>query len=123
MLTDVEGALTARSELNRQLLDTLHSAGIEVASPAIARHISYPADEKLIPPVHPRPIPAERVKAEEIVFDKAREIERLEQDRARVQQQLEEMRGDKGSSATNKETVLAALEQIEMELKELMEKP
>lgn len=121
LLLDVQGVLTAHSELNRQLLYTLHSAGLEIASPTITRHITQPADTRIIPPVQPAPAPEQRIKAEEIVFDKARDIEQLEQARSDLQQQISDLRLSKEANADSKEPLLEKLAHIEDALKTLME--
>ncbi|MEH6570334.1 MAG: mechanosensitive ion channel domain-containing protein, partial [Halioglobus sp.] len=78
LLADVEGMLTARSLLNHQLLKILHSHGLEVVSPTVTRHINQDVDTRIIPKAQPIKTGVQSAKAEEIVFDKAREIERLE---------------------------------------------
>lgn len=113
LLVDVERLLTTRSELNKQILDTIHGAGIEIASPTIARHISHNPEAKIIPPkVIPGSEPV-MVDAEEVAFDKARATVELEKEKQRL---LEEL---KQSENKNKTLLNEKLQQIEIEKKEL----
>lgn len=121
LLDDVQGLLTAHSELNRQLLDTLHSAGIEIASPSITRHITQSEDARFIPDSEPDTGSEERVKAEEIVFDKARDIEQLENARDELKQQIEELRGAKGAEGETRDSLKESLSATEETLKQLRE--
>jgi len=119
LLTDVESVLTARSELNRQLLNTLHQAGVEVASPTITRHITQSEDIRILPE-RTTPVAEEnRVKAEEIVFDKAREIERLSALTKDLQQQLEDIDRSKSGAASQKASLEQSLERVKAEIKTL----
>ncbi len=92
LLKDVDGILTARSRLNRCLLDTLHSERIEVVSPTVTRHITHAADHLILPEDDVRPVTSaveNSVTAEEIVFDKARDIAALEEQREHLKVRLE----------------------------------
>jgi len=66
------------SDLNRQLLDSLHGAGIEIVSPTVTRHISHDSDNRIIPELVVAQSSKETVEAEEIAFDMARAIDQLE---------------------------------------------
>lgn len=91
LLTDVERILTVRSDLNRQILDIVHGAGLEIVSPTVTRHITQDAETRIIPePVAPS-LNKESVEAEEIAFDKARALDQL----ANEKQQLSERLDDK----------------------------
>jgi len=48
-LEDVKTLFTAQSSLRRRVLDTLHEAGIEIASPLLLGHRALPVAEPLIP--------------------------------------------------------------------------
>ncbi|MEZ5569812.1 MAG: mechanosensitive ion channel [Halioglobus sp.] len=121
LLSDVQGFLTAHSELNRQLLNTLHEADIEIASPTITRHITQSEETRLIPQQEAATRQAQRVKAEEIVFDKARDIEQLEQARDELKQQIGELRNAKGEEAKTRESLEQSLSATEETLKQLRE--
>ncbi|GAB5451636.1 MAG: mechanosensitive ion channel [Halioglobus sp.] len=123
LLADVQSALTARSELNRQLLNKLHDAGFEIASPTITRHISQSADTTIIPEASESGDSSERVKAEEIVFDKATETGRLSQERASLKEQIRELSERKSGDKQRKQDLHTALRAIEEQLKLLAEEP
>ena len=120
LLADVEGILTARSELNRHLLATIHAADLEIVSPTITRHINQSAELKIIPQLRRVAPRDDKVRAEEIVFDKATEISSLQASRDELRARVQAL---KESRATGDETaaVLAQLERIEKELKEMKE--
>jgi hypothetical protein len=83
-LTEVKQLLTARSQLHSLVLDTLHGAGIEIASPTIMAQRPLKKGERLVPPEQP-PAPVAPLGAhdddvpEEKIFDKAEEAERVGQ--------------------------------------------
>ena len=73
-LADVKQLLSARSRLRISVLDTLHSAGIEVASPTLIDQRRIPEGSTILPHVRaPKPKPASEpaIPAEAILFDKA----------------------------------------------------
>lgn len=123
LLLEVQNVLTTRSELNRQILTTLHRAGVEIASPTIARHIPHPADSPIIPAEQPVTVPNKRVKAEEIVFDKATQVEQLEQAREQLKAQILELQDAKDADKEIKKSMLQSLADIEEELKHLRAQP
>jgi small-conductance mechanosensitive channel len=92
LLTDLDSILTVRSELRHQLLIKIHGANIEIASPTITRHITQSAEQKMIPKsdhVAPR---EKTVLAEEIVFDKANQIAKLEAARDALRGKLQQLK-------------------------------
>lgn len=118
LLTELESILTARSELNHQLLLKLHAAGLEIASPTITRHINHPPEQKLIPRIGPVASRDNAVLAEDIVFDKATEIARLENRRSELQAEIQAQKDAKAESA-DVDLMLKKLEQTENALLEL----
>jgi small-conductance mechanosensitive channel len=97
LLTDLESILTARSELHRHLLLKLHGAGLEIVSPTITRHITQSADTKIMP-VSNYVAPRENtVQAEEIVFDKANEIAKLETARDELKARMQSLKDSKSA--------------------------
>jgi small-conductance mechanosensitive channel len=118
LLTDIEAILTARSELNRQLLRTLHNAGIEIVSPTITRHITQSADEKIMPPASYSAPREKAVLAEDIVFDKANDVARLESTREELRDRIQVAKDSKepGFDPTH---LLEQLARIEKELQAL----
>ena len=88
LLSDVERILTVRSELNRQLLDTLHGAGIEIVSPTVTRHITQDAETRIIPESVVADKTGESVEAEEVAFELARAIDQLEKEKQQINDRL-----------------------------------
>jgi len=78
LLADVKGLLTARSNLFRTVLNTLHGNGIEIMSPAFMNQRRIAEEQKVIPTFVQVKPEKEAVGAEEIVFDKAEQAEQLE---------------------------------------------
>jgi small-conductance mechanosensitive channel len=62
-----------------------------------------------------------RVKAEEIVFDKAREVERLSTLTKDLQQQLEDVDSAESGAAGQKASLEQSLERVKAEIKALRE--
>lgn len=91
LLTDLESILTARSDLHHHLLLQLHGAGIEIVSPSITRHITQSAEQKIIPALRDAVPDANRVVAEDIVFDKANEIAGLAASRDSLKERIREL--------------------------------
>ncbi len=78
MLTDVKSLITARSNLSRQVLDTLHGSGIEIMSPAFMNQRRLPDDLKIIPADMIQKPSESVLAAEKVVFDKAEQAEQIE---------------------------------------------
>ncbi len=79
-LEEVGSLLTARSQLRREILDALHGAGIEIASPNIM--LQRKLEHALLPEAwHPPRAAEEAPKLEDVVFDKAEQAGRTEQQR------------------------------------------
>ncbi len=76
MLIEVKLLLTARSNLRKHVLDTLHTAGVEIVSPSFMNQRPL-QDGKLIIPkiVHEENISKQKDSPENIIFDKAEEAE------------------------------------------------
>jgi len=82
-LTEVKQLLTARSHLRSLILDTLHGAEVEIVSPTFMNQRRLGEKDRALPPDSP-PVsePVEEAAdevPEELIFDKAEEVERLEQ--------------------------------------------
>jgi small-conductance mechanosensitive channel len=120
LLEDIERILTVRSELNRQLLYVLHSAGIEIASPTIARHITQDPATRILPQSRPQSAPSRSAAAEEIVFDKARQTELLEQERETLLVRLAELKAS-DQPADDQVSLQERMVIIENQLKTLAE--
>jgi len=98
VLEDVRSLISSHSALRGAILDALHSANIEIVSPAFENQRSVPTDATFMPdPSDLQQLP-ERLTLEEIVFDKAdlavtierlaRKLETLEGELETLQAQL-----------------------------------
>lgn len=80
LLTDVKGMLSARTRLNRAVLDTRHGDGIEIASPAFMNQRPLSKDARILPtPDDAAAIasPLAPPTSKEIIFDKAEQQEKI----------------------------------------------
>ncbi len=88
-LEDTKRLLTARSNLCREVLDALHGNGIEIMSPSFMTQRRIDAGTRVIPPAYKARTSEEQASAEDLVFDKAEEAERLENEKQRVIEAIE----------------------------------
>jgi small-conductance mechanosensitive channel len=92
VLSDVKSLFTAQSTLRRRVLDTLHDAGIEIASPLLLGHRALSETEALVPKIDEAVLAhreeEESVAPADLIFDKAEEAE-LDH---RAQEELETLR-------------------------------
>ena len=92
LLTDVDSLITARSNLHRAMLDTLHENDIEIMSPTFIRKQTWPPDERLIPaPVQEPSEAAETTQVEDVVFDKAARADEIETEKSRLSAELTDL--------------------------------
>lgn len=117
-LPEVTQVLTARSNLRKQMLDVLHSAGVEIVSPAFMKQIPVSAEQKVL-------AKAKRVKSakpgeepEAMIFDKASDAAALEQLRERRNVLQIELKGLRGNTEESERyfAAKAELESVEQEL-------
>lgn len=118
LLTELDSILTVRSELRHQLLQKIHGAGIEIASPTLTRHITQSAEQKILPPAAHAAPRENAVLAEDIVFDKANEIATLESARDELQSKIQQLKASKRTDA-DLQPLLESLAQTERQLAEL----
>ena len=85
LLREVKLLITARSDLYKAVLDSLHEAGVEIVSPGFMNQRVLASDKLFIPERGPEEVAQEeRIPEalentpEKIVFDKAEQAERLE---------------------------------------------
>ncbi|MBN2110374.1 MAG: mechanosensitive ion channel [Methanosarcinaceae archaeon] len=129
LLRDVESIITVRSDFRKNVMDSLHKAGIEIVSPTFTNRRVLSGDYVCLPPVERTNVADEQeipeVKTEEIIFDKAIEVKNLDkiyrsmeqfpERRKVIVEKLREM-----SDENTREKIknkLAMLEQEENELK------
>lgn len=120
LLLEVKSLLTMRSNLYRQVLNTLHDNGVEIMSPNFVNQYKLADDYRAIPK-HYRRFNAKKaepeVAAEDIVFDKAEEAEQKETQKAELKEQIKELEAQ--ASEAEKEQKEKIKEQIS-EVKELL---
>jgi small-conductance mechanosensitive channel len=86
LLDETKRFLGSKTALHRSVLDTLHSAGVEIVSPAFMNQRPLKPGQQFIPEVD-RELWAERSTSavpDQVVFDKAEQMERAEQLRSRL---------------------------------------
>ncbi len=89
LLEDVKSLLTARSNLFRHVLNTLHRADIEIVSPNFMNQRPLKENQVFIPdPMYQQSL-SKDAKAEKIAFDKAEEAEQKEMQRIAVEKEIE----------------------------------
>jgi small conductance mechanosensitive channel len=118
VLAEVKALITARSNLNRSILDALHDQGIEIVSPAYQNQRRIAEDKACIPsPVLPGP--AEMAPAaEEIVFDKAEQAERMNKEINDLKNNIQQLeKALKEAPDPQKERIKEALEKSRDRLK------
>ncbi len=81
VLSDVKGLLTARSELSRAVLDTLHGNGVEIMPPSFMNQRQFDESERIIPRPTKQQSASTSQAAEEIVFDKAEQVEKFDKEK------------------------------------------
>ena len=123
LLVDVKGLITARSNLSRHVLDTLHGQGIEIMSPTYMNQRPMGEEQKVIPPDVAEASPETQTAAEEIAFDKADRAEQIENEKQELKKELEEMEASlKESSGEQKEQIKSKMEQARERLKAIEHK-
>ncbi len=102
LLTEVKSLLTTRSILNRHVLDALHGARIEIASPSIMNQRRIPEDQPILPPADSTP-PAtpesEQPTAETLAFDKAEQAEAVEIRLEQIEAEIKRLSGEPQNTA------------------------
>lgn len=107
LLTDVRYLISERSNLRRLVIDSLHSAGVEIVSPTFMnqRQIS---DEKVMSEVEKKKaVSRQKSRPEDLIFDEAEQVARLERlnDKLqKLQSELSELKDQKLSPEANPHT-------------------
>lgn len=78
MLEDVKSLLTARSNLRRNVLDSLHGGDVEIVSPAFMNQRRLPDNARMIPARAKRTVLGSGSAVEDVVFDKAEKAEQYD---------------------------------------------
>ena len=129
-LSDVKLLLTARSDLRKQIIDVLHSNGIEIVSPTFMNQRQMPYDKKIMPKtthVKTRKTTVDEQNVpENIMFDKAEKAEKIEKTHdkyERLQKELEDLKKAKKSvSKKDSDKLEEKINHIDAYLKKLEEK-
>ncbi|WP_221029095.1 mechanosensitive ion channel family protein [Actomonas aquatica] len=126
LLTEVKSLLTTRSILNRHVLDALHGAGIEIASPAIMNQRRIPEEQPIMPsaatPVSSSTQP-EPPTAETLAFDKAEEAEAAEIRLAEIEAEIKRLEADPRATGKDAAPALAAkIQRLQEERESLLRK-
>lgn len=85
LLEDVTSLISARSNLRKAVLDTLHGAGIEIVSPNFMNTRPLGEHRRIIPAPAPQAAPTIEAKPEDIAFDKAEEAASVEEIRKQIE--------------------------------------
>ncbi|MGB5986087.1 MAG: mechanosensitive ion channel family protein [Desulfobacterales bacterium] len=91
-LSEVKQILTARSNLRKMMMDTLHGAEVEIVSPAFMNQRPQPAQSVTLPAdsgSRGQPAAADDQIPEELIFDKAEELEKLSELRLELETQAQ----------------------------------
>jgi small conductance mechanosensitive channel len=115
--------LTARSNLCRHVLYTLHGNRIEIMSPAFMNQRRLPEDLKIIPAqAEKEPIKDVSV-AEQVVFDKAEKAEQIEKEKQQLLDKIQECkRNIEEASEEDKKQIQEMIKECREQLKTI-EKP
>ncbi|MGX5173031.1 mechanosensitive ion channel domain-containing protein [Aliikangiella sp. IMCC44653] len=88
LLPEVKGLISARSKLCASVLDALHDVQIEIMSPNFVNQRRFEVAEKVIPRRKLKTVIEETNVAEDIVFDKAEQAQKTEEQQQRLNQQI-----------------------------------
>ena len=123
-LPEVKQLLTARSNLQKKILDVLHTNDVEIVSPTFMNQRRLPEVGKTIP--KPSPVVREELQEpgpEELIFDKAEEaaaLEELRDEQTALKQRLQDLRErKKEAGAAQKEALEAEIVSTEAALEKI----
>ena len=116
-LTDVKSLLTARSNLCRHVLDSVHGGGFEVMSPSFMNQRKLPDDLKVIP-VKVKQEKIIQTAAEEVVFDKAEKAEQVENSKQQLLDTIQEYKEKlETASGEDKKGIQKSIDDLREQLK------
>ena len=92
-LDDTKRFLGSKSALHRAVLDTLHRAGVEIVSPTFMNQRQIKQGEAFVPEVKVPADPTRDRSPDSVVFDKADQVEKVEDLRQRLTALDEEISG------------------------------
>jgi small-conductance mechanosensitive channel len=117
LLSEVKGIITARSNLLRSVLDTLHDNGVEIMSPSFMNQRRLD-DNAVIIPQRQRPKRVEEsVDAEGIVFDKAEKAHQIESEKGKLYEEQSTLEAQlKEASTEDKEEIKQAIATLQEQI-------
>lgn len=126
-LTDLKYLLTQQSRLKEAVLDTLHAAGVEIASPSIMLQRPIPADRPIVPSEVAAPPAVERLDtdAEKLMFQRSLDgetLEKLTDLLAQKRADVEKLRGEGAAGRNSAARLERHVELIEARIVELRRK-
>lgn len=122
LLENIEGLITARSNLCRSVLDTLHGHGIEIMSPTYMNQRRMAEDATTIPVAVEVPPSVPPQGGEHVVFDKAEESARREKEKQQLIKDIQALETSlKEPSEIDKPQIKKTLESARERLKALEE--
>ena len=101
LFRDVRRMISTRSRLRGKVLDRLHAAGVEIASPGLVNVRRIQVHQPIVPEGEP-PAPEVGLAPERVIFDKADEattLDRLREDLEKAQAELAEAKAAKEEEA------------------------
>lgn len=116
-LDEVKGLITARSNLRKHVLDTLHGNGVEIMSPTFMNQRPMPPENNTIPDMHWAKANEDRVEAEDIVFDKAEAAQQLSDEKKKIYERITELEDElKQGTKENQEELKNSLNELKEKL-------
>lgn len=103
-LSEIKGLITARSNLLKEVLDTLHEKNIEIMSPSFMNQRPQSPDSTTIPEKYWVRPSQTAVEAEEIVFDKAEKAQQRSTEIKSLHQQLAELENELKNAEDERKT-------------------
>jgi small conductance mechanosensitive channel len=91
LLTDIKYHITARSDLNSNILDALHEGKVEIVSPYFLNQRVYDTEKRFIPRKVSVKAEKETITAEDLAFDKAESAERLDKEKYALVEEIEQL--------------------------------
>lgn len=91
-LEEVKSLISARSALNREVLNVLHGRQIEIMSPTFVNQRRLDDSLKIIPAQKVKSSEKSEVRVEDVAFDKADEAEKIEHGKIEILSKIEELK-------------------------------
>jgi small conductance mechanosensitive channel len=123
LLADIKYHITARSDLNSNILDALHEGKVEIVSPFFLNQRVYDTEKRFIPPRVRSKAKKSTTTAEDQAFDKAESAERLDKEKFALIEEIEQLEEAlKEARRAEKENLKTRLEKDQQLLRELERK-